>query len=111
MALRTLDVEIAKFPQALQDKLYFTAGPQFRSSFVVLKEQQEKQQGKIATLEEKIQGMTSNATESQKRIGGEFRDDLGMKNKIKIEKDLATLVENQKTAMPSIGDGVGYFVF
>ena len=33
-----------------------------------------------------------------------------MKNKIKIEKDLATLVENQKTAMPSIGDGVGYFV-
>lgn len=126
VALGTLDVEIAKFPQALQDKLYFTVGPQLRSSFVIIREQQEKQQGKIATLEEMIQGMTSNAMESQKRIvmleektqgmkemiqGMKeanqviMEENLGMKSKMeKIEKDLASLVENQKTAMPSIRD-------
>jgi hypothetical protein len=63
------------------------------------------------TLEKKIEEMTSNATESQKRIVMLEEGNLGMKSKMeKIEKDLATLVENQKTAMPPIGDGVGYFV-
>ena len=78
-----------------------------RSSFAILKEQQEKQKGKIVTLEKKIEGMSSNATESQKRI---VMLEEGMKSKMeKVEKDLATLVENQKTAMPSIS-GVSYFV-
>ena len=68
VALARLDVEIAKFPPVLQDKLYSTVGPQLRSSFVILREQQEEQKGKIVSLENKIEGMTSNATESQKRI-------------------------------------------
>eukprot|EP01035_Chromulina_nebulosa_P025444 gene25444-33205_t len=139
VALGRLDVEIAKFPPVVQDKLFFTVGPQLRSSFVILREQQEKQQGKIVTLERKVEGITSNATESQKRIvmleeenwgikkenkvmkeenkglkeenKVMKEDNLGMKSKMeKIEKDLAMLMENQKTAMPLIGDGVGYFV-
>ena len=118
VALGRLDVEIANFPPVLQDKLYSTVSPQLRSSFMIIREQQEEQKGKIVSLEKKIEGMTSNATESQKRIVMLEVETLVMKednqrmtSKMeKIEKDLATLMENQKTAMPSIGNGVGCFV-
>ena len=125
VALGRLDVEIAKFPPVLQDKLYSTVGPQLRSSFVMLRKQQEEQKGKIVSLGKKIEGMTSNATESQKRIVMLEVEAQVMKEEAqlmkeenqrmtskmeKIEKDLATLVENQKTAMPSIGNGVVCFV-
>ena len=85
---------------------------------MILREQQEEQKGKIVSLEKKIEGMTSNATESQKRIVMLEEETQVMKEENqrmtskmeKIEKDLATLMENQKTAMPSIGNGVGCFV-
>jgi hypothetical protein len=81
VALEMVDIEIAKFPPSQQDRLFLEVGPQLRSSFVILREELEKQKTEIQNVKMENQNMKM----EYQKIETEFAKFRDQKRDISLE--------------------------